>query len=133
MSQYEVPEPIICSPYAEPAVHWHLEEGREPDRREGRRPSHYFFRDQAMRDTHGETAGMAVPITLVNQVRERLTQWRALGYPGVTRTTLELLSHWRRDGRQHRLFFAQVEAAETVIFLTEARRDLLQAWRRNAL
>ena len=28
--------------------------------------------------------------------------------------------------RQHRLFFAQVEAAETIIFFTEARRDYLQ-------
>ena len=27
---------------------------------------------------------------------------------------------------EHRLFFAQLEAAETIIFLTEARRDFLQ-------
>ena len=53
-------------------------------------------------------------------------EWRAAGYPGVTRTTLELLHYWRRDGRQQRLFFAQLEAAETIIFLTEARRDLRQ-------
>ncbi|HUF70597.1 MAG TPA: hypothetical protein VMM79_18255, partial [Longimicrobiales bacterium] len=52
--------------------------------------------------------------------------WREDGYPGVTRTTLELLQWWRRDGRQHRLFFAQVEAAETIIFLREARGDYLQ-------
>ena len=52
--------------------------------------------------------------------------WRAAGYPGASRTTLDLLKHWRRDGRQRRLFFAQLEAAETVIFLTEARSDLLQ-------
>ena len=48
------------------------------------------------------------------------------GYPGVTRTTLELLNYWRRDGREQRLFFAQLEAAETIIFLTEARADFLQ-------
>ena len=45
---------------------------------------------------------------------------------GATRATLDLLAHWRRDGRQQRLFFAQLEAAETVIFLQEARADLLQ-------
>jgi type III restriction enzyme len=37
-----------------------------------------------------------------------------------------LLRYWRRDGRESPLFFAQVEAAETIIFLTEARSDLLQ-------
>ena len=44
----------------------------------------------------------------------------------MTRTTLELLRHWRRDGREQRLFFAQLEAAETIIFLNEARADFLQ-------
>jgi hypothetical protein len=28
MSSFETPEPIICSPFEEPAWHWHLEEGR---------------------------------------------------------------------------------------------------------
>ena len=32
----------------------------------------------------------------------------------------------RRDGRRQRLFFAQLEAAETMIFLNEARSDFLQ-------
>lgn len=123
--QFEVPQPIICSPFEEPAHHWHLESGREPEQRPGRRPSHYFYRD-AGRTDDGDAAGVAVPMPLVNLVRERLAQWRAAGYPGATRTTLELLAYWRRDGRQHRLFFAQLEAAETVIFLSEARRDFLQ-------
>ena len=38
----------------------------------------------------------------------------------------ELIEYWRRDGRQWPLFFAQIEAVETVIFLREARSDLLQ-------
>lgn len=62
----------------------------------------------------------------MNQVRQRLKEWRQQGWPGVTRTTLELLNYWRRDGRAQRLFFAQLEAAETIIFLTEARADLRQ-------
>lgn len=124
--QFEVPEPIICSPYEEPAFHWHLEEGREPEKREERRPASYFYRDPAHRTEDGEAAGVAVALPLVNLVRARVAQWRAEGYPGATRTTLELLNYWRRDGRRHRLFFAQLEAAETVIFLAEARRDYLQ-------
>lgn len=39
---------------------------------------------------------------------------------------MELLQYWRREGREKRLFFAQLEAAETIIFLTEARQDFLQ-------
>jgi hypothetical protein len=38
MSDFEVPEAIICSPFGEPTHHWRLEEGTEPDKRPGRRP-----------------------------------------------------------------------------------------------
>ncbi|MGH7051531.1 MAG: hypothetical protein ACREE5_12935 [Acetobacteraceae bacterium] len=55
----------------------------------------------------------------------RLAAWREAGRPGATRTTLALLSWWERDGRAPRLFFAQREAAETIIFLVEARADFL--------
>jgi len=30
MNNYEVPEPILNSPYEEPAAHWHIEEGKVP-------------------------------------------------------------------------------------------------------
>jgi type III restriction enzyme len=63
---------------------------------------------------------------LVNRIRERVKAWRENNYAGVTRTTLELLQWWRREGREKRLFFAQIEAAETVIFLVEARADFRQ-------
>ena len=66
---------------------------------------------------------------MVERLRSLVAQWRPLalrGEGGVTRITTELLNYWHRDGREHRLFFAQLEAAETIIFLTEARVDLLQ-------
>ena len=47
-------------------------------------------------------------------------------YPGASRTTLDLLQWWRRDGRERPLFFAQLEAAETIIFLVESRADFRQ-------
>src|SRR5439155_1702415 len=65
-------------------------------------------------------------LALVSLIRERVEAWRQEGYTGVTRTTLELLQWWRREGREKRLFFAQLEAAETIIFLTRARADFLQ-------
>ncbi len=128
MSEYEVAQPILNSPFEEPAEHWHLAEGEEPERRKGRRPAGYFYRDPRAPVLDGQHAarGDWKELDLVNLIRRRLGEWRAQGWPGATRTTLELLQYWRRDGRQHRLFFAQLEAVETVIFLTEARKDLRQ-------
>ncbi len=127
MSSFEVDTPILCSPYAEPAEHWWIEEGRMPERREGRRPAGYWYRDPKVPEPEeGFTRGEWQPLDHVTLIRERVEAWRAEGYPGVTRTTLELLDWWRRDDLRLPLFFAQREAAETVIFLTEARSDLLQ-------
>src|SRR5439155_5757340 len=67
-----------------------------------------------------------VELGLVNLLRARVESWQEVGYPGITRTTLELIQWWTRDGREKRLFFAQLEAALTVIFLKEARADFLQ-------
>jgi hypothetical protein len=47
MAQFEVPQPIICSPFAEPSDHWWLEEGTEPRREPGRRPAHDRFDELA--------------------------------------------------------------------------------------
>jgi len=128
MSSYEVPEPIINSPFDEPRQHWHIEEGKDPELLPGRRPAMYFYRDPKAKPDRNQqgNVGIAIELKLVNRIRERVAAWRAQGYPGVTRTTYELLHWWRRDGREKRLFFAQMEAAETIIFLTEARTDFRQ-------
>ena len=127
MTDFEVPEAFICSPFEEPAAHWHLQEGVDPEKREGRRPAIYFYPAPST-DEPGTSpsAGTAIELKLVNLIRARVKQWRSDGYPGVTATTLELLQYWRRDGRSFRFFFAQLEAVETIIFLNEARHDYLQ-------
>jgi type III restriction enzyme len=127
VSGFEVAEPIICGPYDEPTEHWQIVEGETPNRLPGRRPATYYFRPPGpVSDSIADDPGTLIELKLVTRVRERLKAWQAAGRPGVKRTTLELLDYWTRDGRQHRLFFAQREAAETVIFLTEARADFLQ-------
>jgi len=63
----------------------------------------------------------------LNRIRTRLSEWRMASYPSVTRTTRSLLEWWRQPER--RLFFAQLEAAETIIFLTEAPPDFWQGIR----
>src|SRR5919198_5215637 len=46
--------------------------------------------------------------------------------PSTASCAFDLLQWWRREGREKRLFFAQLEAAETIIFLIEARADFRQ-------
>ncbi|MCI0701502.1 MAG: DEAD/DEAH box helicase family protein, partial [Planctomycetia bacterium] len=105
--------------------HWHIVRGEPPERRPGRRPASYIMRDPTPGAGPG---GVAVALELVNRIRGRLAEWRAKGRPGVTRATRELLEWWERPDREDtkRLFFTQREAAETVVFLTEARADFLQ-------
>src|SRR5579862_5229062 len=127
-ASFEVEQPILNSPFEEPQHHWRIEEGKPPTRERGRRPAGYFFRDPNGPEPEvGQAArGEWQELELVNLIRDRLTAWRRADYPGTTRTTLELLRYWRREGRERPLFFAQLEAAETIAFLTEARDDLLQ-------
>lgn len=131
---FEVNEPILNNPFEHPRHYWFIQEGKAPEVRDGRRPSVVFppknqkekwdGSDGTIRDSR-EFKG-AYELVLVNLIRDRVHEWRRQGYPGATRTTIELLQYWQRDGRERRLFFAQLEAAETVIFLREARQDLLQ-------
>src|SRR5580704_6353681 len=100
MSAYEVPEPILNSPFEEPAEHWHIVEGETPERRPGRRRAVYYYRDPKARPGVADAGagGTPVEMELVNLIRERVKAWRSAGYPGVTRTTLELLQWWHREG-----------------------------------
>ena len=125
-ANYEVPEPILNSPYEEPAWHWRIEEGEPPEKLPGRRTACYYFPDPNASQTEEGSRGTRIELTLVNQIRQTLQEWREAEYSGASRTTQDLIAYWRREGRQHRLFFAQLEAAETIIFLNEARSDLLQ-------
>jgi type III restriction enzyme len=127
MENFEVATPILNSPFDEPAEYWLIEEGEPSLRIQGRRPAGYYYRRPNVPD-EGEHAarGEWCELDLVNLIRARMTEWRAAGRPGITRTTRELIEYWSREGRHPRLFFAQLEAAEAVIFLIEARRDFLQ-------
>jgi type III restriction enzyme len=128
MTNFEVPQPIINTPYEEPRVHWRISEGIPPLLVEGRRPASYYYKPPGSQPTlsGSEDLGTLIELKLVNRIRDRMKQWQSQGRPGVTRVTSELINYWRREGREFRLFFAQLEAVETVIFLREARSDFLQ-------
>ena len=122
-----VEKPILCSPYEEPTRHWvyNTRDGTAQVA-EGRRPASYWFKTQRVYD-HQQ---LALPsfaeeeredLPLVNALREDVRRWRKSGYEGATQITRELLAHWARPDRPRRLFFCQLEAAETIIFLNEIR------------
>ncbi|MCI0350291.1 MAG: hypothetical protein L0Z53_12775, partial [Acidobacteriales bacterium] len=47
MNSYEVPDPILNTPFEKPKQYWFIQEGEQPEKREGRRPSVVFpARDQ---------------------------------------------------------------------------------------
>jgi type III restriction enzyme len=132
-----VANPIINSPYREPNQHWHIEEGKQPHIEAGRRPASYFLRvpERAARGrgvaAQGEMfdedlKGNEYLLDLANLLRKRVQEWRDREYQGATKVTRELIDLWRASDRAQPLFYAQLEAAETVIFLMEAPPDLLQ-------
>jgi type III restriction enzyme len=113
---------IINNPYAMPRRYWKYDRHRQSfDLAEGRRPAGYTVATPGQTNTNDP--GVFVEIELVNQIRPRVEAWRDGGYAGVTATTRTLLEHWndidqREPGK--RFFFCQLEAIETLIWLTEA-------------
>jgi len=112
---------IINSPYEEPKCHWRYNrEKRLFDLVEGRRPAGYVVASSDSKTF--DDPGIFIEIPLVNQIRPRVKAWREAGYPGVTSITKRLLEHWRDPEAfdTRRFFFCQLEAIETLIWLTEA-------------
>lgn len=110
---------IINSPFVEPTCHWAYErEEKRFAKLPGRRPAGYVTASPGKASF--DDPGIFVQLPTVNRIRERVTAWRVAGYPGVTGTTQRLLDHWRDPEREKPFFFCQLEAIETLIWLSEA-------------
>lgn len=112
---------IVNSPYHVPSAHWRYNRGaRSFQFIQGRRPAGYLVATPDSQEF--DDPGIFHEIPLVNTIRERVEIWRGRGYPGVTGITRRLLEHWgsRKSADDLRLFFCQMEAAETLIWLTES-------------
>lgn len=115
--------PIINDAFTEPTRYWHFA-GVTPEVRDGRRAAGYLAPSP---DGQLRITDELLPLEIVNDLRERVRQWRADGYPGSTTITRDLFRHWFDDERKTtniRPFFCQQEAVETVVFLTEAPEHL---------
>jgi type III restriction enzyme len=125
-----IANPILNSPYREPARHFRDVDGQITTAIDtGRRGSSYFLPIAAPKkkakpglfdDTPGETKAES---DHVNRIRALVKKWRDVGWPDVTPVTRGLLDHWHAEDRFRPLFFCQVEALETMIFITEVAKQ----------
>ncbi len=148
-------QPILNSPYEYPSRHWELDESGQPTHKilEYRRPAKFITpipkpRRQRATSTQmplvmDEGKGLSSeeqqydPTGHINQIRRFVDQWRMIPDPNnwkVTPETVRLLQHWRSYNFSGlRPFFCQIEAVETLIWLTEvapqsgkAEKDLVE-------
>ncbi|MCC6437902.1 MAG: DEAD/DEAH box helicase family protein, partial [Acidimicrobiales bacterium] len=138
--QIVIENPILNTPFREPERHFRFDdEGITDQIVDGRRPSSYFMPIPKAKKKAGQlvfdewTGDRIEENRLINQIRERIGRWRELRWPGVTPTTRALLEYWSNPERERRLFFCQIEALETAIYLTEAAKNLGDAWIENEL
>ena len=144
-------QPILNSPYEEPALHHALDEEGQPTDNPpiaGRRSSKLISPvpkprkrrekadpKQVKMDLHSDDGISSEsqeynPTPIINEIRSRVATWRRLPSQtdwGVTPATARLLHHWRHhDFQGIRPFFCQIEAVETIIWLTEVARTQKQ-------
>src|SRR5215207_1734106 len=137
-----IENPVINSPFAEPGRHFRFDDdGITDDIVSDRRPSSYFIpiakpkkRGKDTQQTFEDwTADRIEENKNINCIRQRVKLWREGRYPDVTRTTARLLEHWNSTDRHRKLFFCQVEALETVIYITEVAKKYGDNWIENGL
>lgn len=113
---------IICNPYKQPEQHWKYNHGlKKFELKNVRRPAGFLIatKNNKMVDDPGKFQ----ELELVNQIRKRVNDWRKNGYPNITNTTKRLLKFWNeRENEENKFFFCQLEAIETLIWCTEARK-----------
>ena len=142
--------PILNSPYEYPSRHWELDDSGQPTNQildHRRRVSFITPIPAPKKRKHGqqelifdaEARKLATDsqqyrlMETINDLRREVDAWR-ISDPGqwrVTPETARLLRHWRHHAFSNlRPFFCQIEAAETVIWLTEVAPGLGRRGRR---
>lgn len=131
MASQPIANPVINSRFTEPARHFRVIDGQvsgEIDER--RRPSEFFVPVAKPKKASPQLAlqfGAGIrqqPNEIVHEIRQSVERWRIQGYPHTTAVTKDPLAHWRAEDRSRRLFFCQLEAAETAIYLVEAAEKI---------
>ena len=135
-----IENPILNSPFSEPDRHFRFDDnGITNEIVQGRRESIYFM-PIAKSKRKGKQLAFDTEWTrdrieenkTVNRIREKIGQWRKGGYVGVTPITRRLLDYWNNCERERKLFFCQIEALETLIYIAEVARKY-DSWIENDL
>ncbi len=140
MSEAFFSQPILNSPYAYPNRHWKLDERGQPTQaiEESRRTVDFVTPiPKAKKQTTSDQQQLVLDegkglsskdqqyqiADTINRLRHHVDQWRKISDVTqwkVTPETARLLQHWRHHPYTGiRPFFCQVEAVETIIWLTE--------------
>jgi type III restriction enzyme len=141
MPDVVIANPILNSPFEEPRRHFQFgDQGITNQIVESRRVSSYFVpiaqprkKGKQLRFDTEWTHDRIQENAFINRVRDRVRQWREGGWSGVTKTTAHLLEYWTHPERDKRLFFCQIEALETAIYLAETAHKFGDAWIANDL
>jgi len=132
MSQVIIENPILNSPFAEPNRHFRFDdEGITDQIEEARRISCYFIpvpkprkkRQDQQQTFDSWTEDRIEENVTVNAIRQCVKTWREGRYThDLTRPSARLLEYWQRDDRARPLFCCQIEALETIIYITEVAK-----------
>jgi len=134
-------KPILNSPYSYPSRHWELDKSGQPTqkvldsrrsvelitpipqpkkRKSSPKQASILFEDELGLSSEKQQYD---PTPIINELRRSVDVWRKMPNPNdwlVTPETARLLQHWRHHQfNSIRPFFCQVEAAETLIWLTK--------------
>jgi type III restriction enzyme len=136
-------KPILNSPYGYPDKHWELDEHGQPTQKiiPNRRLAEFTIPIPKARGSSQQTLNLddadnlstefqRYEIARINSVRKQVDEWRRLPQSQwkVTPETARLLEHWRNHKfASIKPFFCQVEAVETLIWLTEVAPQLGKA------
>ncbi len=141
MSDQFFKQPILNSPYDYPNKHWEFGDDGQPTQKivESRRRADFItpipkpkrHNSDATQQKMAFDEGLGLsdeaqrydPTSIINTLRKYVDEWRAIPTQSdwrVTPETARLLSHWRNHKFSDiRPFFCQLEAIETLIWLTE--------------
>lgn len=135
-----IKNPVLNSPYHEPTRHWVFDDDGITDQIANvRRSSSYFIPIPPPKKKGAAPQATLAGATewtedrleenrFINQVRGLVKAWRDAGYVGITNVTRDLLTYWRNPDRERPLFFCQIEALETAIYLTEVAPRTALSW-----
>ena len=124
-----IENPILNSPYREPTRHFHFDADGITSQVVGERRRSTYFIPIPRPKKKVAAEQMALPGNWtseqmqendnINRIRSHVAAWRKAGWPGITATTRELLDYWTQEDRDKPLFFCQIEALETAIYIGE--------------